>query len=222
VLLLLGDLDHGGHRRQHSLTQRPTRFSKYRTPPPATRSHLRIDFGDLQYVLFVALFIALMIMAIVLWRSRPGRPPFEPPDDETPDTPAELARAVDSGRQALRELDDARAAIIRCYLAMERTLAEAGAARGIAETPDELLARAVADGLVGRAPASRLTVLFYEARFSTHPMPAYRRDDAEQALAELAATLPDSRAGFSPATMSSMTGAADGAGPASESSAGSP
>ena len=72
---------------------------------------------------------------------------------------------------------------------MEGTIAEAGAARAVAETPDELLARAAAAQLVNAAPAGRLTGLFYEARFSTHPMPSSRRDEAEQALADLAASL---------------------------------
>jgi hypothetical protein len=89
----------------------------------------------------------------------------------------------------MRDLDDARAAIIACYLAMEASIAEAGAARGTAETPDELLARVA--HLVSAAPAASLTALFYEARFSTHPLAAKHRDAAERALAELAASLPE-------------------------------
>jgi hypothetical protein len=37
--------------------------------------------------------------------------------------------------------------------------------------------------------AARLTALFYEARFSSHPLDPGQRDAAEQALDELAATL---------------------------------
>ncbi|HEX5189206.1 MAG TPA: DUF4129 domain-containing protein [Streptosporangiaceae bacterium] len=146
----------------------------------------------LQYVLLALVIAAIIAAAVMLWRRRRrwSRPPRIPvaPDLET-DTPAELARAVDSGRVALRELDDARAAIIGCYVAVEDSLAEAGAARAAAETPDELLDRAVTGGIVSAAPAGRLTALFYEARFSTHTMPSSRRDDAERALAEIAATL---------------------------------
>jgi hypothetical protein len=105
-------------------------------------------------------------------------------------TDEDLARAVESGRMALKDLDDARAAIIACYVAMERSLAEAGAARGAAETPDELLARAVNASLVSPGPAGVLTRLFYEARFSTHEMPMSQRDRAERALADIAAELP--------------------------------
>jgi hypothetical protein len=102
-----------------------------------------------------------------------------------------LRDAVESGYSAMRGLDDARAAIIACYLAMEDSLARAGTPRGAADTPDELLARAAGQGLVQGGAAERLTALFYEARFSSHPMHRTDRDGAEQALAELAASLGD-------------------------------
>ena len=101
---------------------------------------------------------------------------------------------MESGRSALRSLDDARAAIIACYVAMESSLAERGAARGIADTPDELLARAKETGIVRGAAAARLTALFYEARFSSHPLDHRQRDAAEQALDELAAALTETEA----------------------------
>ena len=42
--------------------------------------------------------------------------------------------------------------------------------------------------------AARLTALFYEARFSSHPVDRRRRDEAERALDELAAALDELRA----------------------------
>jgi uncharacterized protein DUF4129 len=146
----------------------------------------------IQYVLLALLIAAVIVATVMLWRRRRRwvrRARILVAADEETDTPAELARAVGSGRVALRELDDAKAAIIACYVAMEDSLAEAGAARAAAETPDELLDRAVTGGMVNAAPAGELTALFYEARFSTHPMPRSRRDDAEQALAGIAASL---------------------------------
>jgi len=74
-------------------------------------------------------------------------------------------------------------------VAMERRLADRGTARGAADTPDELLARAVASGAVRGGAAGRLTALFYEARFSTHPLDAGQRDAASAALDSLAAEL---------------------------------
>jgi hypothetical protein len=102
---------------------------------------------------------------------------------------SDLFEAVQSGRSALRQFDDARAAIIACYVAMEESLDRAGAARVVADTPDELLARAADQGLIHGDAAARLTLLFYEARFSTHPMPFTKRDEAQRALAEMAASL---------------------------------
>ena len=146
---------------------------------------------SLRPLIAAVLAAALLVALIVAWHYRRRAwllarraDPLE--EEQDPATPAELARAVGSGRRALRELDDARAAIIGCYLAMEESLASAGTERGIAETPDELLARAVSAGLAARRPAGRLTTLFYEARFSTHPMPPSRRDEASAALAVLA------------------------------------
>jgi hypothetical protein len=74
---------------------------------------------------------------------------------------------------------------------MEQSLAGAGTARAVADTPDELLARAAGLGLVRTGAAARLTALFYEARFSSHPMLLAQRDEAQQALAELADSLRD-------------------------------
>ena len=68
------------------------------------------------------------------------------------------------GALALRTVDDARAAIIACYLAMEQSLAERGTARSLADTPDEVLSRARARGVVRGTAAARLTALFYEVR----------------------------------------------------------
>jgi hypothetical protein len=147
--------------------------------------------------LLVALIIVVLVIVIVTWRRafwlslsrrKPGL--SAGPDSGVDEAADELARAVASGRTALRDIDDGRAAIIACYAAMEQSLAEAGAARGTAETPDELLVRAVAAGLVPRGPAGLLTELFYEARYSTHHMPISKRDQAERALAGIAAELP--------------------------------
>jgi Domain of unknown function (DUF4129) len=194
------------HRRKTSPPPPPARLHLGRLhPTPA--GHGAFDVADVQYVLIGLLVAAIIVAAVLIGRRRrrlarlAGRD--VPVDDET-GTPAELARAVDSGRMALRELDDARAAIIGCYLAMEDSLAGAGAARRAAETPDELLSRAVEGSLVQAAPAGQLTALFYEARFSTHPMPAVRRDQAEQALADLAANLSDPAATAEPARNSEV------------------
>jgi hypothetical protein len=173
-------------------------------------------------LIVIGLVIAGLVYLIArfLWRHRgswPGMrraPDFPVPASGDDDEPG-LRKAVESGYSALQSLDDARAAIIACYAAMEQSLAEAGAARAAADTPDELLARAAARGLVRGGAAARLTALFYEARFSSHPMAGSQRDDAEHALAELAASLGDlAAAGTATAPGGpSEAGAAGGDGP---------
>ena len=115
------------------------------------------------YVLLVVLLVAAVLLSI--WWSRRFGPSFGGRTSGfLAEDPEDLREAVESGRLALRTVDDARAAIIACYVAMETSLAERGAARAVADTPDELLARATASGLVRGTAAARLTALFYEAR----------------------------------------------------------
>jgi Domain of unknown function (DUF4129) len=162
-------------------TLRPTQL-----PHSGGGGSLHIPWGPILYGLLVAVIVAAVV-ASIWWSTRLRRParPAEIADTTT----EELRDAVAQGRAALAATDDARAAIVACYVAMERSLADRGTARGVADTPDELLARAVAAGTVRGRAAGRLTALFYEARFSTHPLGAGQRDAAAAALDELAAEL---------------------------------
>jgi hypothetical protein len=179
----------------------PTGIRAKLPPPPRIpkgkrdlRGHNRHpDFHFPLTALLYGLLVVLLIAAVLLsiWWARRQRPSVAAkPDGFMAEDPEEdLREAVESGRTALRELDDARAAIIACYVAMEASLAQRGTTRGAADTPDELLARATGQGVVRGTAAIRLTALFYEARFSSHPLDPGQRDAAEQALDELAATL---------------------------------
>ena len=165
-------------------------------------------------VLYGLLIIALITaLAFSIWWGRrlaaAAARPAAVPGDLAEDAEG-LREAVASGRAAMADLDDARAAIIACYAAMERSLAERGAERGAAGTPDELLRRAVRSGLLsagsaggnnaggnhaggnsagGNSAAGTLTALFYEARFSTHPLGPGQRAAAAGALDALAAEI---------------------------------
>jgi len=164
----------GTPRGTHQAPPRPFHF------PPA--------LAPLLYTLLVLLLLAGI--AVSIWWARRLWPAVQGRDDALiVEESEDLREAVESGRSALRTVDDARAAIVACYLAMEQSLAERGTARGVADTPDELLARARAGGVVRGTAAARLTALFYEARFSSHPLGTGQRDAAEQALDELAAAL---------------------------------
>ena len=157
-------------------------------PHPGSGSAMHIPVTVLLYTLLVVVLLAAV--AVSIWWARRLRPAIAlRPGDVIAEDPEQLREAVESGRSALRTVDDARAAIIACYLAMETTLAERGTARGAAGTPGELLTRATEAGLVRGAAAGQLTALFYEARFSSHPLGHRQRDAAERALDELAADL---------------------------------
>jgi hypothetical protein len=154
---------------------------------PAT---LHISTAALLWVLVIVVLLAAVVLS-VWWARRFQRPAGGRADGPIAEDSEDLREAVESGRSALRTVDDARAAIIACYVAMETSLAERGAARTAAGTPDELLARATTSGIVHGGAAARLTALFYEARFSSHPLADRQRDEAERALDELARALQD-------------------------------
>ncbi|MFC4031792.1 DUF4129 domain-containing protein [Streptomyces polygonati] len=169
------------------------------TPPhftrPRTSSRGKMDLGLLLHILIgigIALFVVLVVVAaVLLWRLL--GPSSEPPPVGTysviDDEQRRLAEAVDSGRRALLDGDDARAAVIACYAAMERSLAASGVARKASDSPHDLLARVTGSGLLTGTSASALTELFREARYSTHPMDAGHRDRAAAALTDIAARL---------------------------------
>ena len=90
-----------------------------------------------------------------------------------------LAAAADALRTAA---DDPRAAIIACYAELERGFAAAGSVPREADTPAELLGRAVAAGLVRSQSAADLTGLFRRARYSTEPLTTADSEAAVLAL----------------------------------------
>jgi uncharacterized HhH-GPD family protein len=168
-------------------TARP---SNNRLPPSP---QLAVSAAVLHFLLYGLLIVALLAaLAVSLWWARRLTLSVALPGllGDAGDAESEgLREAVASGRAAMTDLDDARAAIIACYEAMERSLAERGFARGAAGTPDELLRRAIDRNIIRGAAARRLTGLFYEARFSSHELGADKRVAAVAALDELASEL---------------------------------
>jgi Domain of unknown function (DUF4129) len=143
-----------------------------------------------EYVFLALLAIAVLAVLVVLLRMRHSQHDVVDEDLLPADDEGEmLRRAVEAGRAALNSIPESRRAIIACYLAMEGRLAQAGAIRGVAETPDELLARAFASGLLHGSAGARLTALFYRARFSAQPVPASARPEALAALDAILAEL---------------------------------
>ena len=192
VVTLLGLNLHLFDRRGKPLPPRPPLPTRSQgTPRPAHQAQPTPFHFPLAVLLYTLLVLVLLAgIAVSIWWARRLRLAVPARDDALiVEDSEDLREAVESGRSALRTVDDARAAIIACYLAMEQSLAERGTARSLADTPDELLARARARGVVRGTAAARLTALFYEARFSSHPLGPAQRDAAEKALDELAAAL---------------------------------
>jgi hypothetical protein len=178
----------GQGRRLPPAGQQPTAIPSALRPRSGAGPAPHFPVTVLLYALLIAVLLA-GVAASILWARRLRPPVALQVGEVIAEDPERLREAVESGRTALRTMDDARAAIIACYLAMETSLAERGTARGIAGTPGELLTRATEAGLVRGTAAGRLTSLFYEARFSSHPLDHRQRDAAERALDELAADL---------------------------------
>ncbi len=160
--------------------------------PAAASSHFPLS--AILYGLAVAILVVAIVAATLMIVRHGRRVPAAEPQVPAQEYDEALQEALWWGQRALLELDDARAAIIACYVAMEQSLARAGTARASAETPDELLARAARTLLISAAAAARLTELFYEARFSSHLLHPAHREAAERALAELASDLDAARA----------------------------
>jgi hypothetical protein len=169
----------------------PLRLARPTAPPTTGKtapSTFHIPLGPILYGLLIAALVVAVAVSI-WWSARLRRPAQAGPPADIAEDSEELRDAVAEGRAAFARLDDAREAIIACYLAMERSLADRGTARNATDTPGELLNRAVTSGIVRGSAASRLTGLFYEARFSSHPLGPEQRDAARQALDDLAAEL---------------------------------
>jgi len=148
--------------------------------------HLHVGNPWPLLVLFAV--VALATAALTYYRRRHAVPPTVPVPDLEPDAEP-LVAALAAGARVLHEDPDPRTAIIGCYAAMERSLADAGSPPRMADTPAEVLSRATASGLVRSAPATTLTGLFRQARYSSHPMTETDRGTAIDALAQVRADL---------------------------------
>lgn len=164
--------------------------------PPEPPSGDASGPGSLQplvIALVVLAVLALVLVTVVVVR-RLRRLRLTVPAQAGPEAPQDderevLLSAVRSGRRALADGADARAAVIACYAAMEEALAASGVDRRASDSPADLLARATRAGRTPGPAAPALTALFREARYSSHPMDDSRRDAAAAALEEIAAGL---------------------------------
>ena len=180
--------------REYDVTRAPARSPHPATPVKTGEPHdgpsLHLPHWLVDAVV-AALVLVLLFAGYQLWRHlRTGSAAQTPGTyGELRDDQDALADAVDSGRRALLLGDDPRSAVIACYAAMEASLAGSGVARRASDSPQDLLERASAGGLIDGPHAEDLTRLFREARYSTHPMDTGHRDRAAAALDAIAAQL---------------------------------
>jgi hypothetical protein len=174
--------------RSHLVTRRPAVLGLPRDLRGITGASTHASAGGwLLLAGMLAAGLALVVAALVLRRRRLVFGLRESEGDEPADE--QLREALSAGTVALAAADDPRAAIIACYAAMEHSLAGAGAAPGAADTPDEVLARAAAGGLIRSPAAGQLTGLFRRARYGGRAMAEADRADARSALARLRSDL---------------------------------
>jgi len=178
----------------------PSAVAQKQIPRPSNpHGGLHFDLGGLLLVLVLIaaaiVLAAAAVLALRLLRSLPppGAISSAAPAPEAGIEDEALADALAAGRSAL-EGDDARAAIIACYAAMEDSLAGAGVTRELSDSPTDLLRRATARDAVDRSAAAALTDLFREARYSTHPLHDGHLTAARETLDTITASITESLA----------------------------
>jgi Domain of unknown function (DUF4129) len=130
--------------------------------------------------LAIGMLLTLLVVAAFAVRRRAGTNQTPPAATEpaAPSVPAHRTPSAVVGRRATP-----RTAIIRCYAAMEGALATVPAvAPHAADSPSEVLDRALAAKALRSPEVWRLVELFDEARFSPHRMTEPERQEAEAAL----------------------------------------
>jgi Domain of unknown function (DUF4129) len=152
-------------------------------PPKVSLGHAGTSSASDVWPLIIGMVIAIAIVVAFTLLGRHKRPARTEPKNRA--RLAALLASVAAGSAALSAGGEPRAAIIACYVAMERGFAAAGSAPAVADTPAEVLVRATRAGLVRPEPAETLTGLFRRARYSTHPMTGTDALLAADALTEM-------------------------------------
>ena len=162
-------------------------------PPPPRQRPPQNNSGDMLGILLAAtvpmmlmLVAGTVIMSRRRWRAAtPGTIADDEVERPVPAARSEsLARAAEVGLAEMADLSrEPREAIIACYAAMERQLANVpGAVPQEFDTPTEVLARAVDHHALHADNAVQLVNLFEEARFSPHVMNEEHREVAVHVL----------------------------------------
>jgi hypothetical protein len=161
-------------------------------PPPRQRDPQN-DTGDMVGILLAATVPMMLIIVagtVLMWRRRwrawtPGTSAGDHIESALPPERSEsLVRAAELALAEIGDLNrEPREAIISCYAAMERELANVpGAVPQDFDTPTEVLVRAVEHQALHGDNGVQLVNLFEEARFSPHVMNEGHREVAVRVL----------------------------------------
>lgn len=145
--------------------------------------------GDLlAWAILLGFLLGVVLLARFAWRRRPRRPEA-PPEVDFDVLPAErVARALSEDLDA--QLDAVaggtpRNGIVRCWLRLEQSVAEAGLPPQRFETAAEFTVRVLHRLDLDPRAIGRLAGLYREARFSEHELGEDARTAARSALEQL-------------------------------------
>lgn len=193
VMLLTRFLPHGVAPGPSSPDSGAAPSTRPPAQSPPQHPHRPRDASQNMLGILLACTVAMLVMfvggtiASARRRWRPVAPAIADESAKAPAPPARsesLARAAERGLAEMTDLSrEPREAIIACYAAMERELAQVpGAVPQEFDTPTEVLARAVEHHALHADNAVELVNLFAEARFSPHVMNECHRDTAVRVL----------------------------------------
>jgi Domain of unknown function (DUF4129) len=162
------------------LTRAPTAPPSVHTTGPPPQHHPQNSSGDMVGILLastIAMLLVIVAGSVIVsrrrWRATTPATNAGDFKSPTPEPRSEsLVRAAEVGLAEIGDLNrEPREAIIACYAAMERELANVpGAVPQDFDTPTEVLVRAVEHHALHVDNAAQLVNLFEEARFSPHVM----------------------------------------------------
>src|SRR5262249_53017821 len=139
------------------------------TPPSTTQEEpLRVQWWMAAGSVVLAAAMATGLVLLTKGRKWSEQQAAPPPSQPLPSAVA--ASAVDRSLEALAAEKDARTAVIAASEGREHALAESGIPRPRWETPFEYVDRILLELGATAGTAARLTELFEEAKFSTHPV----------------------------------------------------
>lgn len=165
-----GPREPGKGTREANGERAPTDGAPSTNEPPVVEGDLDVELWS---VFVLAAMIVLLTLSVVARRTHSATGSEFDADDAGP--VRRRQRLEVAVRRALSTVDEAtgdpRAAIIRCYAAMEHALVDTpGAEPKPADTPSDVLRRAADAGHIRSEGGRRLVDLFTEARYSSHAM----------------------------------------------------